>query len=728
MLTHKEVLERREASENAERDQRRYAIRDQIFVEKEGGQWDEEAKEARAKRPRLTVDLISGALDQAIGDQRETETAVKVIPKREASEDTAKIYTGLLRNIEEESNAQDIYDAAYDEQLKGGIGGWRILTEWDPDNPFVQKIVMKWIPSAASSLFGDPDAEEYNRSDGEYWFVASYIQDTTFKKLYPKSRVEGFFKRIYNTLWYRNNKVQLSEFWYKDSYKKKVALLSDGRVIDIEEEKAVLDELADKGINVVEEKTVDSHKVKMIKLTGVEFLDDWSDWAGKYIPIVPVYGKCAIIEGQKFWRGMVRKARDPQMMYNYSVSQTAETSALTPKDPYWFTMAQREGHEQTWRTFPKKNTPFMPYNDPTGTLGPPRRTGAPSIQQALLAQTAQARSDVHSTTGIEPSSRGDSPELKSGIAIQRQQQMGDRGLFIFPDNLEKSKHFSALIQIDLIQRIYDTERIEKIINEDGTSEDITLNLREYNGVNEPVIDEETGEQVIVNDLSKGTYGIVITSGPKSATRRSETVDQIMRLIGDTPSGEVVAALALDIIVDNMDLNKGEEVKSRIRKWMIEQGTAEPTEEEKKEMAENAPPPPPPDPMQQGLVDNINMQTEKLISDIMNKDADTQRKHMDAYKSSVDSVKALIEALAKKVDAGGNIAPEEGELLDEAVAIASEAGIDVMENQEIGDSLPMDAKQLAQAGQMQDIQSPEPTGPEGVRGPNPLPGIPEGFDE
>ena len=118
MLSHKEVLERREASENAEKEQRQYSIRDQVFIEKEGGQWDDESTQARLKRPRLTVDLISGALDQAIGDQRETETTVQVVPKKGGTEDVAKIYTGLLRNIEEESNAQDIYDAAYDEQLK----------------------------------------------------------------------------------------------------------------------------------------------------------------------------------------------------------------------------------------------------------------------------------------------------------------------------------------------------------------------------------------------------------------------------------------------------------------------------------------------------------------------------------------------------------------------------------------------------------------------------------
>lgn len=731
MLTHKEVLERREASENAEKEQRKFAVRDMIFVEKEGGQWDDEARQARLKRPRLTVDLVSGALDQAIGDQRETETSVRVIPKKGGTEDIAKIYTGLLRNIEEESSAQDIYDAAYDEQLKGGIGAWRVLTEEDPDNPFVQKIVIKWIPSAASSYYGDPDAETYTREDGAWAFIASYIQDTTFKAQYPQARAEGFLQAIWNTLWYRNNKVQLSEFWYKDPYKKTVALLNDGRVIDVKEESKVLDELLAQGVQVVEEKVVDSHKVKMVKLTGVDFLEDWQDWAGKYIPIVPVYGKCAIIEGQKFWRGMIRKARDPQMMYNYSISATAEVSALSPKDPYWFTNAQRAGHENTWKTFPQKNQPFLPYNHDPQSPGPPTRTGAPSVQDALMAQTAQARSDVYSTTGIEPSSRGDSPELKSGVALQRQQAMGDRGLFVFPDNLEKSKNFSAQIQIDLIQRIYDTERIEKIINEDGTSEDVTINLREYNGINQPVTDGQTGEEVIVNDLSLGTYGIVITTGPKSATRRSETVDQIMRLIADTPSGEVVASLALDLIIDNMDLNKGEEVKKRIRKWMIEQGTAEPTEEEAKELGLDQPAPP--DPMNEELVKNLAAQSEeigiriqKMISEIRNTDEDTQNKVMDTYKKSIDSVKTLVEALAKKMDAGAEIEPEEEELLEGAIALAADANIDVLEGQEIADSLPMNAKDQAvkqeQANQQEAMQQQmeeqanlpgEPTGPEGA---------------
>ena len=73
----------------------------------------------------------------------------------------------------------------------------------------------------------------------------------------------------------------------------------------------------------------------------------------------------------------------------------------------------------------------------------PKRTGAPSVNNALLAQIQQASMDLYHVTSMQPPSLGINPELKSGKAIQAQERLGDRGSYVFTDNKEKSIDYTA---------------------------------------------------------------------------------------------------------------------------------------------------------------------------------------------------------------------------------------------------------------------------------------------
>lgn len=737
MIDHKEILELFEYAHRDEYDQRELAGKDCVFIEEKDGMWSKEAREQRSSRPRLSVDLISPGLDQVVGDLRDLNYEAKVLPLANATEDLAKIFSGLLRSISNDCDFADIKDAAVGEQVKSGFGGWRVLTRECETDPWKQEIYNKWIPSAHSSLFFDPAAEDYDRSDSDWGFVITTTTEKAFKGEWPKQDAPGFFARMFNSLnatvrlWYPKDRVQIGEFWYKDKKKKTIARLNDGRIIDVKAEQAVLDELLAKGIYVVDEKQVDSHDIKTVKLTGLDFLNDWQDWAGSYIPLVPVYGETAIIDGKKFYRGKVRKAKDANRMVNYSYSTISEVVALTPKDPYWYTPEQMAGHERQWSEFNVTNNPFMPYNADPSAPGPPSRTGAPSVPQALLSILSNSIEFVRSTMGINEASLGSFDKRISEQAILSQQRAGDRGVFVYPSNLIKSLRHDARIKIDLIQKIFDTERIEKILNEDGTTEDITLNLIKYNKINESVIDEQTGEQIIVNDVSKGTYGVEIVSGPASTTRRMETVKQLMALMsGNSKAADLLSIAALDILIDNMDINMGAEVKKRVRKSMIEQGVVEPTKEEAKELGLDQPKPP--DPMQEALVENVRIQTEKLIEEIKNTQADTQEKLYKSQAQSVKALESLISALAKKIEAGAPITPEDEEMLQGQAALIGDTQIDTLRTNELGGSKSIDMKeaeqmqqQNMQPGQPQGEYNPTgPTGPTGPRGPNPGPQKPE----
>ena len=681
---HKLAVERFERVEGKERNQRRLAVEDIKFAQTEDGQWDENAIAKRKGRPRYTINRVAGAVDQLIGDQRQNRTDIKIRPVSGGStEEVAKTMTGLIRNIESQSKASNAYDGAFDEVVNGGYGGWRVITEFTDDDPFNQDIKIKPLQGATTSLWFDDASKEYDRRDATWAFVTVDMPTEEHKERFPNSPISDWSQEKFNQnlcgSWFREDVVRVAEYWVKTPIDKKIGLLSDGRVIDMEEEKDVLDELAGKGIRVVKERTAKSHKVEMYLMDGSGILENAQPWAGKFIPLIPMFGRQAFIEGQSFTRGLVRFAKDANRIYNYTTSAAIETAALTPKDPYWYTPAQVKGHESKYKNFNTQNSPFMPYNSDPSNPGPPMRTGAPSVQGAFLQQIQQASMDLYHVTGMQPPAIGANPELKSGKAIQAQERQGDRGSFVFSDNLAKSIEYTAEILIDLLPRIYDTARQVRIMAQDGETEQVFIN--------EEVRDEQTGEMVLVNDLAMGKYDVVAETGPAFATQRQESAQQLIELIGQSPLFE---GIAMDLVAKDLPVLESKELTKRVRKLYIQQGTVEPTEEEAKELGLDQPQQP--DPQQTAITENIQIQTEKLISDIENQDAKTLQVTVDTQNSTIKAYKDYIDALKGKIDSGIPLSSGDRNVMIKQQDIMSEAQqqIDEGPNREITASIIQDA--------------------------------------
>lgn len=663
----KEALERFQMVYDLEKDQRSLAIEDMRFAHAEDGQWDEDAITKRKDRPRYTINRVAGAIDQVCGDQRQNRTQIKVRPVRDGSKDVAKIESGLIRNIEGQSDAESIYDAAFDEVVTCGYGGWRVLTQYADDDSFDQDIVIAPIKSAASSLYLDPSAQKHDKRDAMWGFYISDMHESRFKHMYPDASVTDFSdSKFYQGAcngWFRDGMVRVAEYWVVKMEDAVIALMSDGRVINKTEEEDVIDELAVKGITVLKERKTKIRKVCSYILNGAEVLKGPMDWAGKYIPLVPVYGRTFNIEGKDYIRGLVRFSKDPSRIYNYATSTAIETTALTPKDPIWITSVQAAGYEAKLKSFNTSNSPFMVYNSDPQAPGAPQRGGAPQVQQGLIQQQMQAADDISATTGMYAPAMGNAPQLLSEKSVMAQADKGDRGVFVFSDNLHKAIKFTGDILVDLAPRIIDTERVIRILNFDGTTEDVTVNAAALNEFNQPIIDEQTGEQVIVNDLSRGKYESYVEAGPAFKSMRKESAAQLIDLISGSPRFE---AMAYDLVVKSLDVLDGEEFADRARKQAIKEGIAVPTPEEVKEMGLDKPQEPSED--QKALLENVQMQTAQMAADIENKNADTDKKDAEnlltklkAQTQSILAYKELMDAYRKQQETGVSLGITEAQL-------------------------------------------------------------------
>jgi hypothetical protein len=258
-----------------------------------------------------------------------------------------------------------------------------------------------------------------------------------------------------------------------------------------------------------------------------------------------------------------------------------------------------KGFEWMYEQANEKNFPVIYYNiDPLSPTSSPRREPPLQIPTALVALTQQDADDIKVTTGYFNASLGAQGNETSGKAIIARQTEGDVGSFEYPDNLAKAVRFTGEILVDMIPKVYDTQRQVRIINADDTEEFVT--------VNQEIVDQQTGERVILHDLSQGRFDVVVDTGPSYTTQRQEAAETMLALL-DIP---IIQQIAPDLAIKALDAPGASEIAKRIRVQLIQQGVVQPTEDDQK----NMPAPAEPGPQEQlalaGLQAKVAKETEQ----------------------------------------------------------------------------------------------------------------------
>jgi hypothetical protein len=556
-----EAKARFKLAEEAESDIRRETLDDLEFVS--GNHWPEAVKRAREAdgRPCLTINKLPQKVKQITNDQRQNKPSIKVHPVDDQGDPkTAKIIQGLIRNIEYVSNADVAYNTAFDSAVKGGFGYFRIITGYVDPKSFDQEILIKRIRNPLSVLF-DPYSQELDGADANYAFITEDLPKDEYKALYPDSK--GASPESWELLeteaqgWMREDSVRVCEYFYKEHELADICLLSTGDVVLKSDLEQILQIKAMQGspASVVSERKTRIPKIKWCKLNGLEILEE-TDWPGKYIPIIPVYGDELDVNGKKILAGLVRHAKDSARMYNYWKSAETEAIALAPRAPFIAAEGQLEGYEHEWAEANRRNFSVLTYKPKSvdGTvLPPPQRNSFEPAIGAITQAGLGASEDEKATTGLYDSSMGRQSNETSGVAIQRRASQAQTANFHFNDNMNISLRHAGRICIDLIPHIYDTARASRIIGEEGDERIVQLNA--------PTKDQ--GEDMLY-DLQTGRYDCTVDVGPSYATKRQEAAASMMEVSRAVPQ---LMGVAGDLMIKAMDWPGASEISERLKKTL-----------------------------------------------------------------------------------------------------------------------------------------------------------------
>ena len=519
-------------------------------------------------RPCLTVNKLPQHVRQVTNDQRQNRPSGKVIPADDrADPKVAEIFDGMVRHIEYASDADVAYDTACENQVTYGEGYIRLLTEYCTDDSFEQDIRIGRIRNSFS-VYMDPTIQDPCGADAEYCFITEDLTRDEYERQFPNAmpassiQVQGVGDDSL-TNWINEQVVRIAEYFYAVYEPQKLNLYPGNQsYFDGSNEDKQMKAM---GVKPIRSRTVQVRKIKWMKTNGYEVLEQ-SDWAGKWIPIVRVVGNEYEVDGRIFVSGIIRNAKDAQRMYNYWVSQETEMLALAPKAPFIGYGGQFEGYEMQWKTANTNNWPYLEVNpDVTdgqgGVLPLPQRAMPPMAQTGLIQAKMGASDDIKATTGQYDPSLGAQSNERSGRAILARERQADTGTYHYVDNLARAIRYVTRQIVDLIPKIYDTQRIARIINLDGETSMVKIDPAQQEAV-KSIRDQNNLEIDKIYNPSVGRYDVVVTTGPSYMTKRQEALDGMSQLLQANPQ---LWGVAGDLFVKHMDWPGAEEMAKRLAK-------------------------------------------------------------------------------------------------------------------------------------------------------------------
>lgn len=564
-----------------------------------GDQWNSIVKNTREQeaRPTYTINRIPQFVQNITNDMRQNRPAIEVAPIGDGADvDTAEVISGLIRHIEQDSNAASAYDNAAFYQTSMGEGYFRITSRFVDENSFEQELKIKPIANPFTVLY-DTNSIEPDGSDADVCIIARDISPYEYKNKYGSTKLADsmssaeWLKDLGDGDWISAHTIRVAEYWKRIYDKTTIYLIEHvdvmtGEVVaketteDKPDDKVLLAEfeaataaalnmsieptVTPEGVNIpttyrriAADRPTYKVRVKQYLCNGHEVIDE-TDWPGRFIPVIPVRGHEIYVGGKRHRYGVVRATRDPQQIYNIMASAQAETIAMSTKAPWLVSAGQVKGFEEMWEQANVKNLAFLPYNPEAlnGAPVPPptRMTFEPAIQ-AIAATRAIAAEDLKAVTGVYDAALGARQGEESGKAILARQAQTATANFHFHDNLKRAVKHAGRILVDIIPHFYSEPRMVRIVKPTGEQQVIAIN----NYANDQPLGDLGGEKV--HDLTVGKYDVAVTTGKSYTTKRQEGVESMMELSRIVPQA---TELFMDLMVKDMDWPGAQSISKRLK--------------------------------------------------------------------------------------------------------------------------------------------------------------------
>lgn len=648
----KELVDDAEASTSATREEA-----GDMLVFGRISQWDDDIGADVQTEFRGTFDIIKSRRNRIIAELWSNPVDITFKPKDGADPEAAETLTGMYRT--DMLRSEEAIETALQDQVDCGFGAFRYVTEYESkfdDLNNYQRICAEPISEANNVVYWDSNAKKKDKSDARWCMILTTFTEKGWQRYceengidYEKNKDPQPFKSPKKSgisFWRsKENEIKVGEFYHKTKKRERVLIYEDplGQVKAVyqREVKDVIDDLEAAGFVKVGEKMKERWVVKKHIVSGEKVIQT-QRIAGEHIPVIAIYGDWSRVEGREIWRGIYHDAQDPQRLHNFMMSYLADIVAKGPRQKPIFYPGQIQGYEYMYTlNGADNNYPYMLQNEVSPDTGQPYPAGpvgyleSPVLPQAGSALLELTRRSVDDVTG---GSLNQESMLSGAVTegqIRATQFAQNLETFLFQNNFQLAMKQAGRVYASMAAELYDVPRPAIVTQPDGTEVEVM--------VMEAVFDEESGEEVVLNDITKGAFEVYADVGPSFQTQREEARAQMQELftaLQGTPEGQIA-------LYTYFTLQTGPETKHLReygRKQLILQGIIEPETEEEQLMLQQA--------QQAGQQPDANMvlamaEQMKAQADLLSAQSDAQgdqvQAQIDAYKAETQRLEAMAKA-------------------------------------------------------------------------------------
>ena len=547
-------------------------------------QWtpDEKRELRERKQPILTINRIKPTVDLVLGTEAKSKVEFMAAPRSEMDIEDASIATEALKYVMDANQGEFICGEGFEASIKAG---WGILEVCENDDPFGEKVRLDRVER--TDLLWDPHSKQFDLSDSKYIIRAKWLEledaqgkfpdhadlleravsteESDFQKETPYQGTEDQADRPGVTEWHDSRvsspewvdkgrkRVKLLECWYK--VPTKVLLVENEMSGDVDEidPNQIMEILFNPGIRINQAMV---SKVMLCIVAGDEILQQGSSpYRDNEYPFVPFWGYRKDKDGAPY--GLIRQLRDMQDEINKRRSKAIH---LLNSRQILATNDAIDMKQNDWRDVAQKASEPDSVTILDGNAGPNAKFDFVDRDKAIKDQfmfESEAKGEIEEISGVVGELKGMETNATSGKAIMARQMQGTTMLGKLFENYRRSRQILGTLIWSRIQQFWTKPKMVRITDKMG--EYAFLELNKY-------IEDESGQILIQNDITKARVDITIDEQAFHANIRQALLEQMMEMVSKLPPE--IGVMLLDLVVEYSDMPKGPEMAGRIK--MIQQ--------------------------------------------------------------------------------------------------------------------------------------------------------------
>ena len=547
----------------------------------EGDQWDaaDRAMLEKTRRPVLTINKILSTVSNVMGEQINNRAEISYRPRSGAPSEIAEALNKVYKQISDENQLNwkrsDMFadgiimsrgfldirmkfgDSMMGEVEVNSINAKNVMIdpdaeEYDPDT-WGEVFTTKWVTADDIAVLYSKEDAELLRNKDRSSFPYGYDSIQMNRDRFGYSQYPMYSGNFDNSSVLRNIRVIERQYRMLDKQKHFLAPeTGDMRPIPAEFDRNKIALFVEKfGFQVVPKLV---RRIKWyVMADNVELHNDWSPY--KHFTIVPYFPHFR--RGKTI--GLVENLLGPQELLNKVTSQELHVVNTTANSGYKIkagaltNMTAEELEEKGAQT----GLVIEVNGDPDKDV---QKIAPNQVPQGLDRISYKAEESIKTISGISDSMQGMDRADVAAKAIQAKKQAGATNLVKPLDNLARTDFIVARNILDLVQEFYTEERLMTITHNQVTGETETF-----------AVNQATAEGTIVNDLTLGEYGVVVTSVPVRDTLEDSQFEQAVAM------REMGVQIPDSVLIDASRLNN--------KKDIIKQMEGDKTSPEAQEQAE-----------------------------------------------------------------------------------------------------------------------------------------------